>query len=73
VVKHDVKIIGEPNLPSLVATNASEVYSKNLMALLDHISKEGNVELDLEDEIVKGSLITYNGEVINEKVKERII
>ena len=72
VVKHDVKIIGEPNLPSLVATNASEVYAKNLMALLDHISTEGNVELNLDDEIVKGSLVTYNGEVVNEKVKEKI-
>jgi len=67
-----VKIIGEPNLPSLVATNASEVYAKNLMALLDHISTEGNVELNLDDEIVKGSLVTYNGEVVNEKVKEKI-
>ncbi len=72
VIKHDVKIIGEPNLPSLVATNASEVYAKNLMALLDHISTEGNVELNLDDEIVKGSLVTYNGEVVNEKVKEKI-
>ena len=72
VVKHDVKIIGEPNLPSLVATNASEVYAKNLMALLDHIGKEGNVELNLDDEIVKGSLVTYEGEVVNEKVKEKI-
>ena len=72
VVKHDVKIIGEPNLPSLVATNASEVYAKNLMALLDHISTEGNVELNLDDEIVKGSLVTHNGEIVNEKVKEKI-
>jgi len=71
-VKHDVKIIGEPNLPSLVATNASEVYAKNLMALLDHISTEGNVELNLDDEIVKGSLITYNGEIVNERVKEKL-
>ncbi len=72
VIKHDVKIIGEPNLPSLVATNASEVYAKNLMALLDHISTEGNVELNLDDEIVKGSLVTYDGEIVNEKVKEKI-
>ena len=71
-VKHDVKIIGEPNLPSLVATNASEVYAKNLMALLDHISTEGNVELNLDDEIVNGSLITYNGEIVNERVKEKL-
>ena len=69
VKKHDVTIIGEPNLPSLVATNSSEVYSKNLMALLDHIVKEGKLVLDLEEEIVKGSLITYKKEVIHERTK----
>ncbi len=69
VVKKGVTIIGEPNLPSLVATNSSEVYSKNLMALLEHISKEGNVTLNLEDEIVKGSLICYKKEVVQERTK----
>ncbi|MDX1700965.1 MAG: Re/Si-specific NAD(P)(+) transhydrogenase subunit alpha [Melioribacteraceae bacterium] len=69
VKKHDVTIIGEPNLPSLVPTNSSEVYSKNLLALLDYIVKEGKLELDLEDEIVQGSLITYNKEVIQERTK----
>ncbi|MCW8850107.1 MAG: Re/Si-specific NAD(P)(+) transhydrogenase subunit alpha [Melioribacteraceae bacterium] len=69
VKKHDVTIIGEPNLPSLVPTNSSEVYSKNLMALLDHIVKENKLELNLEDEIVKGSLITLNKEVIQERTK----
>ncbi len=69
VVKHNVTIIGEPNLPSMVATNASEVYSKNVMALLDYISKDAKVEFDLEDEIVMGSLITREGAVINERVK----
>lgn len=69
VKKHGVTIIGEPNLPSLVATNSSAVYSKNIMALLDHIAKEGKVELNLEDEIVKGSLITHNGEVVQERTK----
>jgi NAD(P) transhydrogenase subunit alpha len=72
VVKHDVTIIGESNLPSLVATNSSEVYSKNLAALLDHIAKEGNVELNLEDEIVAGSLITHKGEVVHERTKEAL-
>ena len=69
VKKHDVTIIGEPNLPSLVPTNSSEVYSKNLMALLDHIVKENVLDLNLEDEIVVGSLITHNKEVIQERTK----
>ncbi len=72
VVKHDVKIIGEPNLPSLVATNSSEVYAKNILALLDHIGEEGKVELNLDDEIVKGSLLAHNGAVVDERVKERL-
>lgn len=69
VQKHGVTIIGEPNLPSLVATNSSEVYSKNILALLEHISKDGKIELNLEDEIVKGALITYNNEVVQERTK----
>lgn len=70
VKKYNVTIVGESNLPSLVPTNSSEVYSKNLLALLDHISTEGKVELNMEDEIVKGSLITKDGKVINERTKQ---
>jgi NAD(P) transhydrogenase subunit alpha len=69
VKKYGVTIIGEPNLPSLVPTHSSDVYAKNILALLEHISKEGNVELNFDDEIVKGSVITYNGEVVNERTK----
>lgn len=69
VKKHRVTIIGESNLPSLVPTNSSDVYAKNILALLEHISKEGIVELNFEDEIVKGSVITHNGEVVQERTK----
>jgi len=70
VKKYDVTIIGEPNLPSLVPTHASEVYSKNILALLLHIGKQGKVELNLKDEITKGALITFNKEVINARTKD---
>ncbi|MCJ7554076.1 MAG: NAD(P) transhydrogenase subunit alpha, partial [Ignavibacteriaceae bacterium] len=66
---HNVTIVGEPNLPSLVATHASEMYAKNVLSLIQHIGKEGTVILNLEDEIVKGSLITNDGAVINERIK----
>lgn len=72
VKKHGVIIIGEPNLPSLVPTHSSEMYSKNILSLIQHIGKEGKVELKLEDEIVKGSLITHNGAVIHDRIKELI-
>ncbi|PJA98390.1 MAG: NAD(P)(+) transhydrogenase (Re/Si-specific) subunit alpha [Ignavibacteriales bacterium CG_4_9_14_3_um_filter_30_11] len=70
VTKHGVTIIGESNLPSLIPTHASEMYSKNILNLLNHIAKEGKVELDLEDEIIKGALITHNKEVVNPRIKE---
>ena len=72
VKKYGVTIIGEPNLPSLVPTHSSEMYSKNLLGLITYIGKEGKVELNLDDEIVKGSLITYKKEVVNPRVKELI-
>ncbi len=72
IKKYGVTIVGEPNLPSLVPFHASEMYSKNILNLLTYISKDGKIELKLEDEIVKGSLITYKGEVINSRVKELV-
>jgi H+-translocating NAD(P) transhydrogenase subunit alpha len=72
VEKYGVKIIGEPNIPSLLPQQSSELYSKNLLALLQHISKEGNVILNTEDEIVKGSLITYKGELVHQRTREII-
>ena len=72
IKKHGVTIIGEPNLPSLVPQHSSEMYAKNLFGFLTYVSKDGKVELDLENEIVKGALITYNGEVVNQRIKELI-
>ena len=70
IKKHNVTIIGEPNLPSLVPTHSSEMYSKNILSLIQHFSKDGKLELKAEDEIVKGCLLTRNGEVINDRIKE---
>ncbi|MCH8032516.1 MAG: Re/Si-specific NAD(P)(+) transhydrogenase subunit alpha [Bacteroidetes bacterium] len=70
VKKHNVVIIGEPNLPSLVPTHASEMYSKNILNFVNHFTKEGKFELDMEDEIIQGALITNNSEVINQRIKD---
>lgn len=59
--KHEVVIIGEPNIPSLVATHASEMYSKNIFSLIEYLTKNGNLELDLSDEIVQSILIPAKG------------
>ena len=70
IKKYGVTIIGEPNLPSLVPTHSSEMYSKNILNLITHFGKEGKFDLNLEDEIIKGSLITHNGEVVNQRVND---
>lgn len=69
VVKHGVKIIGFSNLPALLPTQSSDLYSKNILALLQHITtKTGELNLDLNDEIVKGALVAHDGQVINERI-----
>ncbi|MBS3945551.1 MAG: Re/Si-specific NAD(P)(+) transhydrogenase subunit alpha [Melioribacter sp.] len=70
VVKHGVTIIGEHNLPSLVPYNASEMYSKNLLSLIEYSANDGNFIIDMEDEIFKGAVIVKDGEVINQRIKD---
>ena len=66
-----VKVIGQGNLPSEVARNASEMYSNNLFNLLDEFwdSETQALNLDPEDEIVNSCVITRDGNVVNETIK----
>ena len=66
-----VKIIGQGNLPSEVARNASEMYSNNLFNLVSEFwdKEQKTLVLDPEDEIIKSCLITQGGDVINETIK----
>ena len=61
VVKHGVVIIGEANLPSLLPMNASELYAKNIQALLLHLATKDGFKWEMDEEITKGSMITHNG------------
>jgi len=72
VVKHGVTIIGEPNLPSLLPLNASELYSKNIVSFLLHLADKDKFFYDREEEITKGSMITFNGEVVHPSVNINI-
>ena len=64
VVKHGVTLIGETNVPALVAADASALYARNLLDFLKLIvSKEGLLAIDLEDDIVAACLMTQGGEV----------
>lgn len=70
VEKHGVTIIGESNLPALLATNASQLYATNISTLLLHLADKDGFKLDREEEITKGVLITYKGEVVHEFTKK---
>ena len=72
VQKHGVTIIGTTNLPSEVAYNASQTYSKNITNFLALLNKEGKVELDMEDEIIRETIVTRDGEIVNPRVKEAL-
>ena len=66
VVKYGVTIIGLANLPSLLATNASQLYATNISTLLMHLTTKDGFKLDREEEITKGSLITIDGQLVHE-------
>lgn len=70
IKKEGVVIIGETNLPSLLAVNASELYSRNIATLLLHLADKNGFHYEMEEEITKGSLITYNGELVHEFTKQ---
>jgi len=65
VVKYGVTLIGEPNLPALVAADASALYARNVLDFLKLvIDKEGKLVIDREDEIVRAVLVASGGEVL---------
>ena len=64
VVKHGVTIVGETNLPALVAADASSLYARNVLDFLKLIlTKEGALQVDMNDDIVAACLVTQGGEV----------
>lgn len=67
-----VKIIGLGNLPSRVSTHASQMYSSNLTHFIEHFwnAETKTFNLDLNDDILKGAVITHNGAVVNETIKK---
>jgi NAD(P) transhydrogenase subunit alpha len=65
-----VRIDGTLNIPSTVPLHASQLYSRNVANLLQHLLKDGQVQVDFEDEITRGSCVTYQGEVVHEGARE---
>jgi NAD(P) transhydrogenase subunit alpha len=69
VIRHDVKIVAPLNLPSAMAEHSSQLYARNIQALLELMIKDGQLELDFDDEIIAGACITRGGEIVHEGAK----
>jgi NAD(P) transhydrogenase subunit alpha len=70
VLVHDVKILAPLNVPSTMAEHASQLYARNVQALLGlMVSEEGELALDFEDEVIAGACITRGGEIVHEGAK----
>jgi H+-translocating NAD(P) transhydrogenase subunit alpha len=70
IVINGVTIIGWFNLASTVPYHASQMYARNVSAFLLHLVKDGKLQLNLDDEIVRSTLVTQGGEIVNGRVRE---
>jgi NAD(P) transhydrogenase subunit alpha len=66
VVRHDVKIVSPLNLPADMAEHSSQLFARNVLALLElFIGEDGSLQLDFDDEIVRGACIVREGEIVH--------
>jgi NAD(P) transhydrogenase subunit alpha len=70
VQEHGVTIIGAVNLAGTVPYHASQMYARNLTTFLTYMVKEGKLQLNLQDEIIRETLVTRGGEIVNTRVRE---
>jgi NAD(P) transhydrogenase subunit alpha len=66
VAREGVTVIGELNLPSTMPIHASQMYSRNLLSLLNHLIRDGELMLDFDDEITRETCVTHEGRVLKE-------
>jgi NAD(P) transhydrogenase subunit alpha len=70
VIAHEVSIVGWINIAGRVPYHASQLYARNLSAFLLYLVQEGKLRLNLEDEIIRSTLVTHEGEIVNARVRE---
>jgi NAD(P) transhydrogenase subunit alpha len=68
VEAYGVSIIAPLDLPSTLAYHTSEMYSRNVTALISEMVKEGELNIDFEDEVIGGTLLTHGGKIMNKHV-----
>ena len=72
VTGNGITIIGADNLPASMPTAASNAYSRNISSLLEYMTSDGALTIDLSDEIQAGVVITHDGQVVNRAVAELV-
>jgi H+-translocating NAD(P) transhydrogenase subunit alpha len=70
VMYNDVKILGPINIPAEVPYHASQMYARNVVTFIQNMVKDHAINVDMEDEIIKGTLVTSDGKVVNPRVIE---
>lgn len=69
-MEHGVTIIGKINLASTVPYHASQMYARNITTFLLHLVKQGKLQIDLQDEITRETLLTRGGDVVQSRIRE---
>jgi NAD(P) transhydrogenase subunit alpha len=72
VEKHGVTLIGPDNLPATIPVHASQMYGKNVVTFLMEMIQEGELVVDMENDVVGPSCLTHAGEVVNARVREAL-
>ena len=70
--KKGVIIDGTLNLPSSMQVHSSQLYAKNISTFISHMTKEGAIEIDMEDEIISGSIFTHQGKITHKPTQEAV-
>ena len=71
VVKHhQVVIDGTSNIPATMPIHASELYAKNIAALISYMTNDSGLNLDMDDEIIAGATYTHDGSITHEATKD---
>jgi NAD(P) transhydrogenase subunit alpha len=71
-LRHNVRILGPLNIPSTMPIHASQLYSRNMTNLLNLLVKDGKLNLDFNDDIIAGTCITHDGNIVNAQVKAAV-
>ncbi len=72
VVAHGVQIRGPLNLPSAHPSHASQLFGRNVATFILHLVKDGQLTLDLDDEVTRAPLLTHEGKVVHEGTRARL-